>query len=181
MKKFLALALAALMIFALAACTPAEPGSDNNPSDSQSDNQTDVTPSADGAKVVKIGIFEPASGDNGAGGKQESIGIQYANSLVNTVEIGGETYEVKLVAVDNESSNDKAPTAAATLVSEGCSVVLGSYGSGVSIAASDVFKNAGVPAIGGYLHQSAGNRRQYPLFPYLLPRSVPGHCPCKLR
>lgn len=148
MKKFLALALAALMIFALAACTPAEPGSDNNPSDSQSDNQTDVTPSADGAKVVKIGIFEPASGDNGAGGKQESIGIQYANSLVNTVEIGGETYEVKLVAVDNESSNDKAPTAAATLVSEGCSVVLGSYGSGVSIAASDVFKNAGVPAIG---------------------------------
>ena len=148
MKKFLALALAALMIFALAACTPAEPVSDNNPSDSQSDNQTDVTPSADGAKVVKIGIFEPASGDNGAGGKQESIGIQYANSLVNTVEIGGETYEVKLVAVDNESSNDKAPTAAATLVSEGCSVVLGSYGSGVSIAASDVFKNAGVPAIG---------------------------------
>lgn len=148
MKKFLALALAALMIFALAACTPAEPGSDNNPSDSQSDNQTDVTPSADGAKVVKIGIFEPASGDNGAGGKQESIGIQYANSLVNTVEIGGETCEVKLVAVDNESSNDKAPTAAATLVSEGCSVVLGSYGSGVSIAASDVFKNAGVPAIG---------------------------------
>ena len=148
MKKFLALALAALMIFALAACTPAEPGSDNNPSDSQSDNQTDVTPSADGAKVVKIGIFEPASGDNGAGGKQESIGIRYANSLVNTVEIGGETYEVKLVAVDNESSNDKAPTAAATLVSEGCSVVLGSYGSGVSIAASDVFKNAGVPAIG---------------------------------
>lgn len=148
MKKFLALALAALMIFALAACTPAEPGSDNNPSDSQSDNQTDVTPSADGAKVIKIGIFEPASGDNGAGGKQESIGIQYANSLVNTVEIGGETYEVKLVAVDNESSNDKAPTAAATLVSEGCSVVLGSYGSGVSIAASDVFKNAGVPAIG---------------------------------
>ncbi len=148
MKKFLALALAALMIFALAACTPAEPVSDNNPSDSQSDNQTDVTPSTDGAKVIKIGIFEPASGDNGAGGKQESIGIQYANSLVNTVEIGGETYEVKLVAVDNESSNDKAPTAAATLVSEGCSVVLGSYGSGVSIAASDVFKNAGVPAIG---------------------------------
>ena len=148
MKKFLALALAALMIFALAACTPAEPGLDNNPSDSQSDNQTDVTPSTDGAKVIKIGIFEPASGDNGAGGKQESIGIQYANSLVNTVEIGGETYEVKLVAVDNESSNDKAPTAAATLVSEGCSVVLGSYGSGVSIAASDVFKNAGVPAIG---------------------------------
>ena len=155
MKKFLALALAALMIFALAACTPVETQPDTqNPSGTQTDGQntdvqnTDATPNTDGAKVIKIGIFEPASGDNGAGGKQEAIGIQYANSKVNTVEIGGETYEVKLVQVDNESSNDKAPTAAATLVSEGCSVVLGSYGSGVSIAASDVFKNAGVPAIG---------------------------------
>ena len=30
-------------------------------------------------KVVKIGVFEPASGDNGAGGKQEMLGMQYAN------------------------------------------------------------------------------------------------------
>ena len=38
--------------------------------------------------VVKIGVFEPASGDNGAGGKQETLGIQYANSLTPTVMIG---------------------------------------------------------------------------------------------
>ena len=37
------------------------------------------------AETVKIGVFEPASGDNGAGGKQEVIGIEYANSLVPTV------------------------------------------------------------------------------------------------
>lgn len=183
MKKFLALALAALMIFALAACTPVETKPDTqNPSGTQTDGQnTDVTPNTDGAKVIKIGIFEPASGDNGAGGKQEAIGIQYANSKVNTVEIGGETYEVKLVQVDNESSNDKAPTAAATLVSEGCSVVLGSYGSGVSIAASDVFKNAGVPAIGVTCTNPQVTEGNTALFPYLLPRSVPGHSSCELR
>ena len=113
MKKLLALVLAALMIFAMAACTPAEPnGGDNESGDNQ---QVDSD-----AKVVKIGIFEPASGDNGAGGKQETLGIQYANSIQNTVEIGGETYEVQLVSVDNESSNDKAPTAASTLISQGC-------------------------------------------------------------
>ena len=100
------------------------------------------------AKVVKIGVFEPASGDNGAGGKQETLGIQYANSLVNTVEIGGETYTVELVISDNESSNDKAATAAATLVNADVSVVLGSYGSGVSIAGSDQFRAAGIPVIG---------------------------------
>lgn len=98
--------------------------------------------------VVKIGVFEPASGDNGAGGKQETLGIQYANSITPTVNIGGTEYKVQLEIVDNESSNDKAVSAASELISKGVSVVLGSYGSGVSIAASDTFASAGVPAIG---------------------------------
>ena len=106
------------------------------------------TPAAAGEKVVKIGVFEPQSGDNGAGGKQEILGMQYANQETPTVEIGGETYTVKLEYADNQSSNDKAPSAAQSLVSAGVSIVLGSYGSGVSIAASDTFGDAGVPAMG---------------------------------
>ena len=98
--------------------------------------------------VVKIGVFEPASGDSGAGGKQEMLGMQYANAVQPTVEIGGETYKVELVYADNGSSTDKAPSAAQQLVSEGVSVVLGSYGSGVSIAGSQYFADAGIPAIG---------------------------------
>ena len=98
--------------------------------------------------TVKIGIFQPASGDNGAPGKQEALGSQYANYVTPTVDIGGKTYNVELVIVDNESSNDKAVSAASQLVSAGVSVVLGSYGSGVSIAGSDTFGNAGIPVIG---------------------------------
>ena len=135
MKKFLAALLAVCTAAVMAACSGGE-----------------TKPAADsgnaGEKVVKIGVFEPASGDNGAGGKQEMLGIQYANEKTPTVEIGGETYKVELVYADNGSSNDKAPTAAQSLVSAGCSVVVGSYGSGVSIAASDTFKNGGIPAIG---------------------------------
>lgn len=101
-----------------------------------------------GTNVIKIGVYEPSSGDNGAGGKQEVLGIEYANSKVNKVEIGGKTYDIQLEIVDNESSNDKGPSAAASLVSAKCSIVLGSYGSGVSIAASDVFAKAGIPVIG---------------------------------
>ena len=100
------------------------------------------------APTVKIGVYEPASGDNGAGGKQETLGVQYANSITPKVVIGGTEYNVKLEIVDNESSNDKAVTAASELISNGVSVVLGSYGSGVSIAASDTFASASVPAIG---------------------------------
>ncbi len=130
MKKFLAMMLALLMMLSLAACGDSGEGGGSD------------------EKVVKIGVFEPQSGDNGAGGKQEILGMQYANSLTPTVEIGGETYKVELVYADNASSNDKAPTAAQTLISSGVSIVLGSYGSGVSIAAGDTFAAAGVPAVG---------------------------------
>lgn len=97
--------------------------------------------------VVLVGIYEPASGDSGAGGKQEMLGVQYANYIYPTVEIGGETYEIQLVYADNGSSTDKAPSAAQSLVSSGVSVVLGSYGSGVSIAGSKYFADAGIAAI----------------------------------
>ncbi len=103
---------------------------------------------ADDMPVVKIGVYEPASGDSGAGGKQETLGVQYANAKTPTVTIGGVEYKVELVMADNGSSTDKAPSAAQQLVSAGVSVVLGSYGSGVSIAGSQYFKDANIPAIG---------------------------------
>ena len=131
MKKILALLLALVMALALVAC-----GSSGGDTTSSSGD------------TVYIGVYEPQSGDNGAGGKQEILGMQYANSVQPTVEIGGKEYKVELVLADNESSNDKAVSAASELISKGVSVVLGSYGSGVSMAASDTFKNAGVPAIG---------------------------------
>ena len=98
--------------------------------------------------VIKIGVYEPASGDSGAGGKQETLGVQYANAKMPTVKVGDTEYKVELVIADNGSSTDKAPSAAQKLVSENVSVVLGSYGSGVSIAGSQYFKDANIPAIG---------------------------------
>ena len=145
MKKFLASVLSAsLMLGLLAGCggnTSAPAGSGANPGASTS------APAA-GDKVIKIGVFEPASGDSASGGKKEMLGMQYANSVTPTVEIGGETYTVQLVPSDNGSSTDKAPSAAADLVAKDVAIVLGSYGSGVSMAASDTFKEAGIAAMG---------------------------------
>ena len=103
---------------------------------------------ADEMPVVKIGVFEPSTGNNGAGGKQEILGMQYANELTPPVEIGGTEYKVELVYADNGSSPDKAPSAAQKLVSEKVSVVLGSYGSSVANAGKPIFGEAGIPAIG---------------------------------
>lgn len=101
-----------------------------------------------GAKVIKIGAFEPTTGENGGGGLQELMGMRYANKTHPTVKIGGEEYKVELVEVDNKSDKTEAVNAAQKLVSEKVSVVLGSYGSGVSIAAGQIFADAKIPAIG---------------------------------
>jgi len=130
MKKKVALLLTLVMIFTLFAV-----GCGSNDD-------------AEYAGTVKIGVFEPASGDNGAGGKQETLGIQYANKVQPTVDINGETYKVELVPADNESDTNKGISAAQTLVSSGVSMVLGTYGSAVAIAAGKVFKEAGMPALG---------------------------------
>ena len=143
MKRILASALsAALLMGALAGC------GGNTGSGSVSGSNASAGGSSSGENVIKIGVFEPATGDSASGGKKEMLGMQYANSLTPPVEVGGTEYTVELVYADNGSSTDKAPTAASQLVSEGVSLVLGSYGSGVSIAGGPTFGSAGIPAIG---------------------------------
>ena len=144
MKKFLALALScSLALTILAGCGGGDTSSTPAPEDT-----TPAETTGGGENTVYIGVFEPATGDSGAGGKQEMLGMQYANAETPTVDIGGTTYNVELVYADNGSDSAKAPTAAAELVGKGVSLVLGSYGSGVSIAAGPIFGEAGLPAIG---------------------------------
>ena len=141
MKKFVSIMLALAMSMSLAAC-----GADSS-SDASSDSQSS-SDAASGEKVVKIGVFEPATGDSGAGGKQEMLGMQYANHITPTVDIGGETYQVELVYADNGSDSAKAPTAAPELVSKDVSLVLGTYGSSCAMAGGPIFGEAGLAAIG---------------------------------
>jgi len=133
MKKMIAIVLVLCMALALCACggSSAAPAAKDN-----------------GEKVVKIGVFEPTTGDSASGGKKELLGVQFANAETPTVDINGETYKVELVPADNGSSTDKAPSAASELVSAGVSIVLGSYGSGVSMAGGPKFEEAGIPAVG---------------------------------
>ena len=139
MKKFLATLLSLAMALSLAAC-----GGDSGTSDDSSTGDT----SESGNPVVRIGVYEPQTGDNGAGGKQEILGMQYANYVQPTVDIGGTTYDVQLEIVDNRTTPENGPSAAAELMNRDVSVVLGSYGSGVAMAGGTVFEEAGVPAIG---------------------------------
>ena len=162
MKKLIALLLSILMVLGVfAGCASqsapaastdkqeeaAAPAASEEAAAPAEESATEEAASS-GDKVVKIGVFEPQTGDNGAGGKQEVLGMQYANYVQPTVEIGGETYDVKLEIVDNRTTAENGPSAASELMNRGVSIVLGSYGSGVSMAGGTVFQEAGVPAIG---------------------------------
>lgn len=131
MKRKLSLLLSLLMIFSMFTACAKDQGTSTD-ADSDSD-------------VIKIGVFEPLTGENGGGGLQELDGIKYANKMYP--EVLGK--KIELVIVDNKSDKGEATTAVTRLIEkEKVVAIIGSYGSGVSIAAGDIIQNAKIPAMG---------------------------------
>jgi branched-chain amino acid transport system substrate-binding protein len=94
--------------------------------------------------VIKIGVFEPMTGANAAGGQLEVEGVKLANKLYPTVN----GKKVELVFADNKSDKVEAASAAANLIEqEHVNAIIGSWGSGSSMAAGDVVQEAKVPAV----------------------------------
>lgn len=95
--------------------------------------------------VVKVGVYEPLTGTNAAGGQMTLEGIQLANKLYPTV-LGK---KVELVVVDNKSEKAEAANAVQRLVSsDKVNVIIGSYGSSLSMAGGPVAQAAKIPVIG---------------------------------
>jgi len=95
--------------------------------------------------VIKIGVFEPMTGANAAGGAMEVEGIKLANKLYP--EVLGKKVEV--VIVDNKSDKVEAANAAARLVDkEKVTAIIGSWGSSFSMAAGSIVKEAQIPTVG---------------------------------
>lgn len=130
MKRFLAASIAAVLaIGTLAGCS----------------SETAKESSSANEDVIKIGIFEPLTGANAAGGQLEVEGMKLANEI--RPEVLGK--KVVLVQADNKSDKAEATTAAARLIEkENVACILGSWGSSLSIAAGDLVKTNQVPAIG---------------------------------
>ena len=100
--------------------------------------------SSSSSDVIKIGVFEPLTGANGAGGADEYDGIKLANKLAPTV-LGK---KIQLVAVDNKSDKVEAANAATVLAQkEKVNAVIGSWGSSLSMAGGPIFAEAKIPAV----------------------------------
>ena len=94
-------------------------------------------------RTIKIGVYEPLTGQYKANGEAEKIGIELAHELYP--EVAGK--KVELVYADNQSEMDVAETVIQELVAQKPSVILGSYGETVTLVAGDAVKANNIPSI----------------------------------
>ncbi|MGL4343965.1 MAG: ABC transporter substrate-binding protein [Cellulosilyticaceae bacterium] len=129
MKKWIALTLSLSMLaFGMVGCS----GGGSEPAPGTGD-------------TIRIGVFEPLTGANAAGGELELEGMKLANQLYP--EVLGK--KVELVVVDNKSDKAEATTAVARLIEkEKVSAILGSWGSSLSMAGGSLIQEKKVPAVG---------------------------------
>ncbi len=101
------------------------------------------------SNVIKIGVFEPLTGANGAGGADETEGVKLANALYPKVTVGGKEYSIELVVADNKSDKVEAANAATMLAQKAkVAAVVGSWGSSLSMSGGPIFQEAKIPAVG---------------------------------
>lgn len=96
-------------------------------------------------EVINIGVFEPLSGANEAGGKAELEGILLANELYPIVNGN----KIELFIEDNKSDRYETVDAVMKLI-EGKQVkaLIGSWGSSYALAAGPIINEEEIPTIG---------------------------------
>ena len=97
----------------------------------------------DSDAVIRIGVFQPLSGQHQRNGELERRGIELAHELFPSV-FG---INVELIFADNQSNLYVAETAIQTLIGRNPAIVLGSYGEIYSLIAAAFLEEAGIPAI----------------------------------
>jgi branched-chain amino acid transport system substrate-binding protein len=101
--------------------------------------------------VVKIGHAGPLTGGIAHLGKDNENGVRLALDEANAkgVTIDGKKIKFELVGEDDEAKPDKGPIVAQKFVDAKVAGVVGHLNSGVSIPASSVYNQAGIPVISG--------------------------------
>ncbi|MGQ0579484.1 MAG: branched-chain amino acid ABC transporter substrate-binding protein [Betaproteobacteria bacterium] len=102
-------------------------------------------------RVVKIGHAAPLTGGIAHLGKDNEYGAKLAIDEANAkgTTVGGEKIVFELLSEDDEAKPDKGPIIAQKFVDAKVAGVVGHLNSGVTIPASAVYNQAGIPMISG--------------------------------
>ena len=100
-------------------------------------------------EVVKIGFASPLTGGQANYGKDNQNGAQMAIDELNAqgLKIGGKTVKFELLAEDDQADPKMGPAVAQKLVDAKVAGVVGHFNSGVTIPASKVYNDAGIPEL----------------------------------
>ena len=99
--------------------------------------------------VVKIGFASPLTGGQANYGKDNQNGAQMAIDELNAqgVKIGGKAVKFELMAEDDQADPKMGPLVAQKFVDAKVNGVVAHFNSGVTIPASSVYSNAGIPQL----------------------------------
>jgi len=101
--------------------------------------------------VVKIGHAGPLTGGIAHLGKDDENGVHLAvdEATAKKIKIGGKTVKFEMMSEDDQADPKMGPTIAQKFVDAKVAGVVGHLNSGVSIPASAVYNQAGIPMISG--------------------------------
>ncbi len=137
--KWVAAGLVAVTAFGLAGC-------------GKKDDQSGAGGKASSIqRVVKIGHAAPLTGGIAHLGKDNENGVRLAIEEVNAkgLTIGGEKVAFEMISEDDEGKENKGPIIAQKFADAKVAGVVGHLNSGVTIPASAVYNQAGIPMISG--------------------------------
>lgn len=97
-------------------------------------------------QVVKIGLSSPLSGPQASSGKDNEAGLQMAAEQLNAhpIIVAGKKIQFEIISEDDHADSQSGIVSAKKLVSLGVKGVLGPYNSGVALAVSKVYNDAGI-------------------------------------
>src|SRR5262252_10492814 len=108
-----------------------------------------ATAAVQAQEVVKIGFASPLTGGQANYGKDNQNGAQMAIDELNAQKpkIGGKDVKFELMAEDDQADPKMGPLVAQKFVDAKVNGVVGHFNSGVTIPASTVYANAGIPEL----------------------------------
>jgi branched-chain amino acid transport system substrate-binding protein len=142
-KKFAA-TIVAVAVVALYGCGKEEPKKAEAP-------KAPAAPPVEQPTVVKIGHAGPLTGGIAHLGKDNENGVRLALDEANAknMKIGGKTVKFEMMPEDDQADPKLGPTIAQKFADAKVAGVVGHLNSGVTIPASAVYSQAGIPMISG--------------------------------
>jgi branched-chain amino acid transport system substrate-binding protein len=99
------------------------------------------------SKVLTIGLQAPVSGQYAAEGQWARQSAETAAALINA-KGGVNGMQIAIELADDAGNPKDSALAAQKLISKGVKLVVGSYGSGITIPAADLYDSKGVVSVG---------------------------------